>query len=90
MAHQYRRRPSLENLLPLAMGTWKPPNNNLPDISESEQPHPQKVAAVTPEDYSVVPCREQFRWRRLWLFYHDIRALTTSVGRLALTGMLVS
>lgn len=33
-----------------------------------------RVVATT-----AVPIREEFRCRRLWFFYHDIRAFTTSV-----------
>ena len=29
---------------------------------------------------TVVPIREEFRCRRWWFFYHDIRAFTTSVS----------
>ena len=33
-----------------------------------------------------IPIREEFRCRRFWFFYHDIRALTTSVS-LMIKGM---
>ncbi len=29
---------------------------------------------------TVIPIREEFRCRRAWFFYHDIRALVTSVS----------
>lgn len=29
---------------------------------------------------TIIPIREEFRCRRFWFFYHDIRALTTSVS----------
>ena len=29
---------------------------------------------------TIIPLREEFRLRRLWFFYHDVRAFTTSVG----------
>ena len=28
---------------------------------------------------TIIPLREEFRLRRLWFFYHDVRAFTTSV-----------
>ena len=31
-------------------------------------------------DSTVIPIREEFRVRRLWFFYHDLRAFTTSVS----------
>ena len=31
-------------------------------------------------DSTVIPIREEFRFRRLWFFYHDLRAFTTSVS----------
>lgn len=34
-----------------------------------------RVVATT-----AIPIREEFRCRRLWFFYHDIRAFTTSVS----------
>ena len=32
--------------------------------------------------HTVVPIREEFRCRRFWFFYHDLKALTTSVSLL--------
>ena len=29
---------------------------------------------------TAIPIREEFRCRRFWFFYHDLRALTTSVS----------
>lgn len=29
--------------------------------------------------HTVIPIREEFRCRRFWFFYHDIRSLATSV-----------
>ena len=29
---------------------------------------------------TTIPIREEFRCRRFWFFYHDVRALTTSVS----------
>ncbi len=29
---------------------------------------------------TVIPIREEFRCRRAWFFYHDLRALVTSVS----------
>jgi len=37
-------------------------------------------APVAGLDSTVIPIREEFRCRRLWFFYHDIRAFTTSVS----------
>lgn len=31
---------------------------------------------------TAIPIREEFRCRRFWFFYHDVRALTTSVSLL--------
>ena len=29
---------------------------------------------------TIIPIREEFRCRRFWFFYHDLRAFTTSVS----------
>ena len=31
--------------------------------------------------HTIIPIREEFRCRRFWFFYHDLRALTTSVSK---------
>ena len=36
---------------------------------------------------TVVPIREEFRCRRFWLFYHDLRAFTTSVSNISYAGL---
>ena len=33
---------------------------------------------------TAIPIREEFRCRRSWLFYHDIRAFVTSVSEISL------
>ena len=35
---------------------------------------------MDPPKNTVIPLREQCRLRRFWFFYHDRRALTTSVS----------
>lgn len=44
----------------------------------------QQNCACGASDYrrrgTSIPMREEFRCRRFWFFYHDIRALTTSVS----------
>ena len=37
-------------------------------------------ASVPALTSTAVPLREQFRCRRFWFFYHDLRAFTTSVS----------
>ena len=38
------------------------------------------VSSEAELDSTVIPIREEFRIRRLWFFYHDLRAFTTSVS----------
>ena len=45
-------------------------------------------APVAGLDSTIIPIREEFRCRRLWFFYHDIRAFTTSVSEAHCTHLL--
>ena len=43
--------------------------------------------AVPGAGSTALPIREQFRCRRFWFFYHDLRAFTTSVSAFLLAGL---
>lgn len=73
----------MQMLLPISMDNfiWHP----APDPIAEQEPHPspQTKKSCQPceeEKHTGISLREQFRLRRFWLFYHDIRAHTTSVG----------
>jgi hypothetical protein len=38
---------------------------------------------------TAIPIREEFRCRRFWFFYHDLRALTTSVSLIILNNVIL-
>jgi hypothetical protein len=51
---------------------------------------PETTATVTitglpvSASHTKIPIREEFRCRRFWFFYHDLRAFTTSVSAVTL------
>lgn len=66
--HQRHRRVSLQHLLAGA---------NDPDPGPGES---QSGTLISYKETLSIPIREEFRLTRLWFFYHDLRAFTTSVG----------
>lgn len=63
------------------------------EMSANEAGRHMSMTALTPQEdpesgvgfrqtciTTVIPIREEFRCRRAWFFYHDIRALVTSVS----------
>lgn len=57
---------------------------------------PETTATVTitglpvSASHTKIPIREEFRCRRLWFFYHDLRAFTTSVSAPSIMRFCVS
>ena len=49
-------------------------------IREDDDHDDHDTMIPLPPSKHFVPIREECRLRRLWFFYHDIRAFTTSVG----------
>ena len=63
---------NLKTGIEIEEGGDKPQQNGVHGVSEGAGDHGRRGTSI--------PIREEFRCRRFWFFYHDIRALTTSVS----------
>ena len=55
-------------------------NHNLSEADVRELPKVEGAGVPRELHTTAIPIREQFRIRRFWFFYHDLRAFTTSVS----------
>lgn len=77
-----QRRTSQQALLP-GQTVGDVESRAFPERIESIEEEVGMEAAIMPSASKVctfIPIREEFRLKKLWFFYHDLRAFTTSVS----------